>query len=139
MGDVVGVVAIEDGGEGGGGIGLAHEGFTDEEGIVAEGAELCDLLCAANAAFGDGDGTSGHEGDELIEEAGVHLQGAEVSGVDAEEVEPEVGGAFELESAVSLAEDVERSEERRVGKECCLVCRFFFFFQAEDGIRDTGM
>jgi hypothetical protein len=101
------VVAVEKEGEGGGGVGLAHESLADEEGVVAEDAEAGDVVGGANAAFGDGDGMFGDEGSEFGEDVGVDGEGAEIAAVDTEEIEAEADGALELGAVVGLAEDVE--------------------------------
>ena len=102
-----GVLAVEEESEGGGGVGLAHECFTDEEGVIAYGAEFDEIVRGSEAAFGDHDGLAGHPGGELQKNFGADGKGSEVAAVDTDQVEAEVDGALELLTVVGFAEDVE--------------------------------
>ena len=99
-------------GEGCAGIGLAHEGFADEEGVVACFAEVGDVLCGADSAFRD------------PHDAGWECAGARSSWTCGSTAKVwrsrlftpiiwmgiwrcEVEGAVELVGGVDLAEDVE--------------------------------
>ena len=106
------VLAIEQQGERCGGIGLAHQGFADEEGVIAGCTELGDVVCGADAAFGDHDGAGRQTGGKLDERVGADGEGAQVAAVDADEVEAEIDGAVDLFAVVGFAEDVEADERR---------------------------
>ncbi len=104
-------IAAEQLREGGGGIGLTHQGLADQEGVVAGLGEAGDVFGGPDAAFGDADDAGGDAGRELELDLRIDHEGVEVAAVDADhlkgELAVEVEGAVELLGAVYLAEDVE--------------------------------
>jgi len=86
---------------------LAHEGFTDEEGVEAGVAEGADVGGGMNAAFSDVDGVGGKAGGEAQGSFEGDFEGAEVAVVDAVGIAAEVADAGQLVGGVNFAEDVE--------------------------------
>lgn len=103
------------------GVGPAHEGFADEEGVVAGGAKAEEFFGRGEAALGDADGSGGDGADEREEQLGMNGEVAEVAAVDADGLAVEVQGAGEFFGVVDFAEDVE-AVVAGGGAECLEVC-----------------
>ncbi len=88
----------------------AHEGFADEDGLGAGGADAGGVFRGGDAGLGDGEDVLRDLGDDFFGEGEVDLEGGEVAVVDAEDLGVEAEGALELGLVVDFEEGVEAGE-----------------------------
>ncbi len=90
-----------------GDIGLAHQGFADQETARAGRGQAVEIVGAANAALGDDDAVGGHLPRQPFGRAEIDRQGLQIAVVDADQPHAEQQGALELRPIVDFDQHVE--------------------------------
>ena len=92
----------------------AHEGFADEDGADAGGADAADVLRGLDAAFADADDVVGDFLGQFLGGGEIDLEGFQVAVVDADEVGAEFERAVHFAQVVHLHQHVELAGLRAV-------------------------